>query len=93
MADVRWLPAPHVAVWDWQLRAECRGLGSEVFFHPSDERGPARTRREEQAKDICGRCPVLERCRQHALDTREPYGVWGGLTEGERRILLFARSA
>mgnify|MGYP002753500384 CR=1 FL=1 len=30
-------------------------------------------------------CPVLEECRDHALSTREPYGVWGGMSEEERR--------
>ncbi len=29
-------------------------------------------------------CPVIQQCRSHALSVREPYGVWGGLTEDER---------
>ncbi|GAA1170690.1 hypothetical protein GCM10009584_09540 [Ornithinimicrobium humiphilum] len=33
---------------------------------------------------VCATCPVLERCRAHALAAREPYGVWGGMTEEER---------
>ena len=36
-------------------------------------------------------CPVLQQCRSHALAVREPYGVWGGLTERERRALLRKR--
>ncbi|MFF7946971.1 WhiB family transcriptional regulator [Streptomyces griseorubiginosus] len=39
----------------------------------------------EQAKAYCRMCPAIERCLQWALDTGEEYGVWGGLTEAERR--------
>ncbi|MHA6758045.1 WhiB family transcriptional regulator [Streptacidiphilus sp. PAMC 29251] len=40
--------------------------------------------RDQAAKQVCGHCPVREPCLQFALDAREPYGVWGGLTEEER---------
>ncbi|MFC9847757.1 WhiB family transcriptional regulator [Streptomyces sp. NPDC060223] len=42
----------------------------------------------EHAKSYCRACPVIEACAQWALDTREEYGVWGGLSETERRSLL-----
>ena len=42
------------------------------------------------AKEICLACPVLQQCRSHALAVREPYGVWGGLTEDERET-VYAR--
>ena len=69
------------------------GAGWDVWrtyegFHPDGERGPARAEREERAKQICGRCPVLEHCRRHALAVGEPYGVWGGLSMAERSALL-----
>ena len=48
------------------------------------ERGPARRERDAAAKATCAACPVLEQCRRHALSVREPYGVWGGMTEDER---------
>lgn len=70
------------------MRGACRGLASAVFFHPDNERGAARAARESRAKVICMRCPVLEQCRRHALSVREPYGIWGGLTEHERHVLL-----
>lgn len=92
MADVRRLPVPTAEVWDWQLRGACRGADSSMFFHPENERGPARSRRERKAKQICADCPVLNNCRQHALTVHEPYGVWGGLTESERTILLQRRA-
>ena len=41
--------------------------------------------RELRAKLVCAGCPVLEMCREHALSVGEPYGVWGGLSETERR--------
>lgn len=82
------LPVPHVDNYDWQRDAACRELGSETFFHPENERGGARHAREAQAKQVCARCPVQRACLNHALSVGEPYGVWGGLTEDERRKLL-----
>lgn len=72
-------------VWDWQLHGSCRGLESAVFFHPDGERGRARAARVRRAKEICGSCPVLAQCRSYALSVSEPYGVWGGMSEDERR--------
>ncbi len=70
---------------DWWTRAACRGAELAVFFSPDDERGHARNRRETQARQICQPCPVLAQCRDYALVSGEPYGVWGGMTEGDRR--------
>ncbi|MBX4171721.1 WhiB family transcriptional regulator [Rhodococcus sp. DMU2021] len=39
------------------------------------------------ARRICSRCPVLESCRRFAVETGQPHGIWGGLTESERRNL------
>lgn len=91
MSNVTRLPAPVTDLWDWQLQGACRGMASSWFFHPRGERGPARARREARAKQICQDCPVLARCRSHALSVREPYGVWGGLSESERSDLLHGR--
>ncbi len=88
MADTRRLPWPRTEHWDWQRHAACREYGDTVFFHPEHERGEARQRRENAAKAICSHCPVQRACLHHALRTHEPYGVWGGLGEGERRSLL-----
>lgn len=88
MADVRRLPNPVTDVWDWQLAGACRGQSSVLFFHPDGERGSARRRRQEAAKAVCARCPVLEACLRHAVAVHEPYGVWGGMSEEERARLL-----
>ena len=84
MADVRRLPVPVTQIWDWQMRASCRGMDGEMFFHPERERGRARADREARAKAVCRGCPVVQQCRDHALAVREPYGVWGGLSVDER---------
>ncbi|MBB5906172.1 WhiB family redox-sensing transcriptional regulator [Actinoalloteichus hymeniacidonis] len=67
-------------------------MDSAFFFHPDGERGPARSRREARAKEVCQQCPVLEQCRQHALAVQEPYGIWGGLSEAERTLLIKSKS-
>lgn len=85
MADYRRLPGPGPQHWAWHATAACRGLDVEMFFSPERERGPTRAARESTAKAVCARCPVLTQCRAHALTTREPYGVWGGLTAEQRR--------
>lgn len=88
VADTRRLPGPNADLWDWQLHAACRGMASSYFFHPEGERGPARARREAQAKAVCFECPAMAACRAHALQVHEPYGIWGGLSEGERAQML-----
>ena len=63
-------------------------MGVEVFFHPENERGERRRRRELRAQLLCAECPVSTPCRDYALRTRQQYGVWGGLTESARVELL-----
>jgi len=84
MANVGRLPRPVADLWEWQLEGSCRSESPEVFFHPEGERGPARRSRDSAAKAVCLGCPVLSSCRKHALQVREPYGVWGAMTEYER---------
>ncbi|WP_420122757.1 WhiB family transcriptional regulator [Nakamurella sp.] len=81
-------PMPVTEEWNWQLSATCRGMEVELFFHPARERRAQKQRRIDQAKAICQDCPVLEECRRHALQAREPYGIWGGLSEEERAEIL-----
>ncbi len=84
MTDISRLPRPTADVWEWQVDGACRGVDSSLFFHPDGERGPSRTERENAAKAICATCPVLAECAAHALAVREPYGVWGGMSEDDR---------
>ena len=43
---------------------------------------------ESEAKRICAECPVILECRDYSLQSQEPFGVWGGLTEDERDRVL-----
>jgi WhiB family redox-sensing transcriptional regulator len=74
--------------WEWQESAPCRGH-EDLFFHPPGEREPSRSERDAAARAMCRRCPVRRECAQHALLMREPYGVWGGLTEDDRSVQLY----
>lgn len=91
MAEVSRLPGPVADLWEWQLDGACRTADPRLFFHPEGERGPARRDRDAAAKAVCSGCPVLRECRQHALTVREPYGVWGGLSEDDRNAAYLAQ--
>lgn len=69
---------------DWQKRAACSGVATEVFFPSDDSTG-------EDAKSICVQCPVAQQCLEHAIHSREEEGVWGGATGAERRSLIRRR--
>ncbi|ASY34803.1 putative WhiB-family transcriptional regulator [Streptomyces sp. Tu6071] len=75
----------------WHAEAVCRRDEAGLFFAPSKEPTAARLSREDAAKRVCADCPVRVECREHALVQPEPYGVWGGLTAAERRVLLARR--
>lgn len=76
----------------WQDLAQCREADPELFFHPEGERTYARRRRVEAARKFCGVCAVLETCRVYALKNNESFGIWGGLSEDERRTLTRRRN-
>lgn len=88
MTEVSRLPGPVMELWEWQYQGSCRDADDTLFFHPEGERGAARRRRAEAAKAICATCPVLVQCRDQSLQVREPYGVWGGLSEDDRAGIL-----
>ncbi|MGN5238360.1 WhiB family transcriptional regulator [Rhodococcus sp. SJ-3] len=75
----------HDTFLDWRVQARCTGFDIDTFFGPATESYGARTRRERMARRICSRCSVLEHCRRFAVDTGQPHGIWGGLTESDRR--------
>ncbi|MEV6131964.1 WhiB family transcriptional regulator [Streptomyces violaceusniger] len=70
---------------DFRAGAACRDEEPDLFF-PIGNTGPALLQAEE-AKAVCRRCPVMETCLQWALDTNQHYGVWGGMSEDERRAM------
>jgi WhiB family transcriptional regulator, redox-sensing transcriptional regulator len=79
---------------EWRERAACLPYPAVLFFGLDDSENPAeRHGREEKAKAICAECEVREECLAYALSTREPYGIWGGLTELERKSRLTGRAS
>ena len=69
----------------WGAKAACRDKDPELFF-PVGNTGAAYQQIEE-AKAVCRTCKVIDACLKCALDTNQDYGVWGGLSEDERRAL------
>lgn len=67
---------------DWTLLARCRGMEDALFPEGKDQK---------RARAVCMGCPVRSTCLAEALDNRIEWGVWGGLTERERRQLLRQR--
>jgi WhiB family redox-sensing transcriptional regulator len=70
---------------DWRHKAACLEEDPELFF-PIGNTGPALLQ-IEQAKAVCRRCPVVSQCLAWALESGQDAGVWGGLSEDERRAL------
>ena len=68
---------------EWAARGACRTSDPDALF----VQGAAQNR----AKAVCFSCPVRTECLADALDHRIEFGVWGGMTERERRALLRKR--
>ncbi|MFD9967287.1 WhiB family transcriptional regulator [Streptomyces sp. NPDC059017] len=67
----------------WSVRAACRNVDPDALF----VRGAA----QNFSKTVCAGCTVLMECLAYALDERIEHGVWGGMTERQRRALLRRR--
>lgn len=65
---------------EWQDRALCAQTDPEAFF-------PEKGGSTREAKKICQRCAVRSECLEYALGHDERFGIWGGLSERERRRL------
>ncbi len=70
---------------DWRDRAACLDEDPDLFF-PIGNTGPALLQIEE-AKSVCRTCPVMETCLAWAMKHGVDAGVWGGLSEDERRAM------
>lgn len=74
------IPDTHTRPTDWLATAPCKDDPDAMF--------PGTNKYDiDYAKSYCHRCPAADRCLQWALETGEEHGVWGGLTEDERRQL------
>ena len=65
---------------EWITQARCREVEPDALFVQGAE--------QRKAVAICRHCPVVLQCRADALDNRVEFGVWGGMTERQRRALL-----
>jgi WhiB family redox-sensing transcriptional regulator len=82
-------PAPAaVAAGDegWRLDALCAETDPEAFF-------PEKGGSTREAKRVCSGCAVRAECLEYALESDERFGIWGGLSERERRRVRLARRA
>lgn len=83
MADravlARLLQAEHAAELTWRTEAACRGVDPELFYPERGSQG------WKEAKLVCQTCPVVVACYDYAIVAGERHGVWGGLTELERK--------
>lgn len=74
----------------WQLLANCLGVDPDLFF-------PERGASTKEAKAVCQGCVVREECLEYAIAHGEKFGIWGGLSERERRRIrrqrVLARAA
>ena len=70
---------------DWRSKAACLTVDPELFF-PIGNTGPAVTQ-AAQAKAVCRECTVKGICLQWAIENTQDSGVWGGMSEEERRAL------
>jgi len=64
----------------WAESAACASTDPEIFF-------PAKGDSGAEARQVCGRCLVSDACLAYALQTREEFGIWGGLDPVERKNL------
>lgn len=71
---------------EWMNRAACLEVDDPELFFPVGETGPARIQ-IERAKEVCGTCAVRENCLNWAMFNNISDGIWGGLSESERRSL------
>lgn len=72
---------------DWRDAAACREVDPELFF----ANGGDRKAQERDAKRVCASCPVQPQCLEWALANSQHIGVWGGMTEDERRGMARVR--
>jgi WhiB family redox-sensing transcriptional regulator len=69
----------------WAAQGACQHSDPELFF-PVSSSGPAASQ-VARAKAVCTRCPVRGECLEFAIESGQDFGVWGGVSEGERRTI------
>lgn len=88
------LAALDVELPEWHEQALCYHMDPTIFFGEEDGTGrkpnrPSLTSIEiRHAKSICDDCPVARECLEYAVAHDQDYGVWGGMTAKERKMML-----
>jgi len=73
----------------WRQHAACDSDMADAFYPPlRNEKRSVKQAREKRAKAVCASCAVRTQCLDQALAHEERYGIWGGLTDAERRHLI-----
>jgi WhiB family transcriptional regulator, redox-sensing transcriptional regulator len=85
------MPAMAKRTLDWLDLGACRDEDPDLFF-PITSAGPA-VAQLAAAKAVCARCTVHEACLRYALEARQDHGVWGGMSEDERRAIWHVRDS
>lgn len=76
---------------NWVQRGICRYEDDPDLWFPIGESGPSLLQIEE-AKAVCRRCPAMRECGEWAVDNAVPHGVWGGLSETDRKLVRARRA-
>ncbi len=69
----------------WKLQANCSGVDPDLFF-------PERGASTKEAKSVCRECAVKRECLEYAIRHGEKFGIWGGMSERERRRIRRTRA-
>ena len=85
MSDFALLPFTETDDLGWHERALCAQTDQEAFF-------PEKGGSTREAKRVCSSCEVKVECLEYALENDERFGIWGGLSERERRRLKRAQA-
>jgi WhiB family redox-sensing transcriptional regulator len=86
MSELTSLPFAEIDEMGWHERALCAQTDPEAFF-------PEKGGSTREAKRVCGSCDVRVDCLEYALSNDERFGIWGGLSERERRRLKRAQAS
>lgn len=73
----------------WRARAACAGRSPNLWF---PEGGAGNSTATREALSICRSCPVSTQCAEYAIAQPENFGIWGGLTQDDRKSLTLTRS-
>lgn len=71
---------------NWRVDAACKDSDPEIFF-PVATAGQVAEKQMRAAKVVCWTCPVRAECLEDALASGQDYGIWGGVSETDRRLI------